>query len=849
MEVIYENMQILRTKGNNLPIDIKILVEYDKKNEAYYYLDQKESTFELIETFLLNAKDDYIKKLDSAYKEKKHIRFLYGKLFRKLVGYLDGGSLEKIIDIFRYILNRNNDDEIKASKPSNPQIIDYVKNYTDYNSKSFENIFNYLISLFEINNTSLQKHYEEMIIKGQNKYKGVYLHECEENLIGKFIYELFLQKVEQKPIAQNILISSKETSIEEIQAFLYRAVLCDYNTLFVVEINESLSDYQQGIMYNFLDELLLYKMDKYREINKGINIEKGKTKEYLDACIVFIYEKKNKDLSFINEIGKLNKQDITVDNCETIFQLDNTTETPNITVITSDFCGLGKSFKIKKEIEKKKQKYFHFPLGGILTKKDISKKISNLFKKIKEEDEKDKNNSDIKTTRNKGIKNAIHLDLTESEETSIINEFLFAFLITKFYTNNETIIYIPKDIEIYIEIPNCFKKYLSQFGILNIFHKENISLENKPRLNLPEKTIKIFNRMVELNSNALIEKDFLEIYMNDPKKYSYYQIIIFIKLFISQYNKFDSKLEFTEVDSKGKEINVTKKCIEDFARSTKYFIDGGYQNLIMKKIDEEQMKKNNEDYIDLLSKAYENDLKGKKFEIPLIFIIKEKMIAEKLRILNLTSNKNNSSKDYLSSMKKVLNIKNEVDTEKNGLKSLLSILDDKTDNYVITNDNFTKMILLVYRILADIPVIIMGETGCGKTALITKLSQILNNGEIVVEIINIHPGITDNYLCEKMKEMNKKAKEMKNELWVFFDEINTCLSLSLLTEIFVNKTFNGTELHDNIRLIGACNPYRKRKQNMERCGYGRENENDKELVYLVQPLPQSLLNFVLVSEL
>jgi hypothetical protein len=169
-----------------------------KKKEAIFYLDKKESTFEIIETFLLNAKDDYIKKLDSAYKEKKHIRFLYGKLFRKLVGYLDGGSLERIKDIFRYILNKNNDDEIQASKPANPQITDYVKNYTDYNKNSFENIFNYLISLFEINGTTLQKHYEEILIKDPNKYKGVFSHECEENSIGKFIYELFLQKIGKK---------------------------------------------------------------------------------------------------------------------------------------------------------------------------------------------------------------------------------------------------------------------------------------------------------------------------------------------------------------------------------------------------------------------------------------------------------------------------------------------------------------------------------------------------------------------------------------------------------------------------------------------------------------------------
>lgn len=134
-----------------------------------------------------------------------------------------------------------------------------------------------------------------MLIKREKKYKGIYLHECEENSIRKFIYEIFLQKIGQKPIAQNILISSKEKSTEEIQAFLYRVVLCHYNTLFVVEINESLSDYQQGIMYNFLDELLIYKNEKYKAMDgKGMNIEKEKNQEYLDAYIVFVYEKKIK---------------------------------------------------------------------------------------------------------------------------------------------------------------------------------------------------------------------------------------------------------------------------------------------------------------------------------------------------------------------------------------------------------------------------------------------------------------------------------------------------------------------------------------------------------------------------
>ena len=101
------------------------------------------------------------------------------------------------------------------------------------------------------------------------------------------------------------------------------------------------------------------------------------------------------------------------------------------------------------------------------------------------------------------------------------------------------------------------------------------------------------------------------------------------------------------------------------------------------------------------------------------------------------------------------------------------------------------MVLLVYRIKANVPAIIMGETGCGKISLIKKLYQILNNGEELGEIININPLITDKQITEIMKEKNEIAKngEYKNkELYRFFHEINTCLLLSLLTLIFINRS-------------------------------------------------------------
>ena len=69
---------------------------------------------------------------------------------------------------------------------------------------------------------------------------------------------------------------------------------------------------------------------------------------------------------------------------------------------------------------------------------------------------------------------------------------------------------------------------------------------------------------------------------------------------------------------------------------------------------------------------------------------------------------------------------------------------------------------------------------------------------------------------ERIDEIAKKEKD--KETWLFFDEMNTCLSLSLLTEIFINRTYNGKSFSDNIRLIGVCDPYRKRKGNKEKCG-------------------------------
>ena len=166
------------------------------------------------------------------------------------------------------------------------------------------------------------------------------------------------------------------------------------------------------------------------------------------------------------------------------------------------------------------------------------------------------------------------------------------------------------------------------------------------------------------------------------------------------------------------------------------------------------------------------------------------------------------------------------------------------NEYVMIENNFKKMLLILYRILANIPVILMGERGCGKKALIRILNQLLNEGEEKLKIFDMNQSFTEEIIIEKKEKINEKAKKMsKKELWIYFDKLNTCDSFCLIKEIFINRTFNGKKLEDNIRLMGACYPYKKREKNKINYGLTYPND-DNESIDSVNILPQSLMYYV-----
>jgi len=102
---------------------------------------------------------------------------------------------------------------------------------------------------------------------------------------------------------------------------------------------------------------------------------------------------------------------------------------------------------------------------------------------------------------------------------------------------------------------------------------------------------------------------------------------------------------------------------------------------------------------------------------------------------------------------------------KNFLEKLISIFGLLRENiiikdYILTSDNFLKCLLVMMRVRSKIPVILMGETGCGKTSLIKFLARDLLG--VSLEIINFHAGITNEQIIQKIEEISKKAQDIKD---------------------------------------------------------------------------------------
>lgn len=192
---------------------------------------------------------------------------------------------------------------------------------------------------------------------------------------------------------------------------------------------------------------------------------------------------------------------------------------------------------------------------------------------------------------------------------------------------------------------------------------------------------------------------------------------------------------------------------------------------------------------------------------------------------------------------------------------------DPDPTYELTADNVMKMLAIHMRFRCGIPVVIMGETGCGKTRLVSFLCA-MQRGDKLAEnmvLVKVHGGTTADMIHRKVREAEMLAyrnRQMHNlDTVLFFDEANTTEAVYAIKEILCDCSVKGEPLRANtgLKIIAACNPYRKHSPEMverlECAGLGYRVRADqtedrlgkvplRQLVYRVHPLPPSMASLV-----
>ncbi|XP_062447391.1 E3 ubiquitin-protein ligase RNF213 isoform X2 [Rhea pennata] len=192
---------------------------------------------------------------------------------------------------------------------------------------------------------------------------------------------------------------------------------------------------------------------------------------------------------------------------------------------------------------------------------------------------------------------------------------------------------------------------------------------------------------------------------------------------------------------------------------------------------------------------------------------------------------------------------------------------DPDETYEITTDNMLKILAIEMRFRCNIPVIIMGETGCGKTRLVKFLCELRRSCAEAenIKLVKVHGGTTAEMIYARIKEAEAIAKMNKEQhgldTILFFDEANTTEAVSSIKEVLCDRTVQGQPLAScsGLQIIAACNPYRKHTpkmiQRLESAGLGYRVKADetkdklgsiplRQLVYRVHALPPSMIPLV-----
>jgi len=509
------------------------------------------------------------KNIMKSYLDFPIMKFIYGRLFNLIYNSYTEKKKDnnKISSFLKFMSN----DLIKKEN------INFTYKITgNIYEDLINNSINYIEQIMRINNLNINDIMKQNLISQNKKdieFKGIYIYKCEE--LEKELFQLYKYLTNQIPPAQAILLCNKDTTTEELTAFLYRSMLCDFNSCFIIASVELLEFDKKSTLL----ELLNY---SFYELEQK-------------SCLIITYtnSENNDSIKSLKSLKYTKILDIKKKTIENI-KIDNS----KVEIISSDQSGVGKSTQIKLSIIGTATKFIYFPLGGHFIKKDVIERLKKL----------DISNNSL-----------FHLDLYDTEQTALMTEFLFSILITRSYGQSEDMFYLSKEIEIKVEIPNGFTNFMTKFPILTLFPYKIYTIKKLEPLIVPKKidsNIQIvanylkcyedktidtkdlfFDKITpkdfkELNKETIVEARILSqkecqrlIFQKIKeviKEPNYYQIKIFIDILATQFKKLNQSYYLNASNLKFYGGLNTKRTFlfESFIKFTQNFTKGSFDKIL-----------------------------------------------------------------------------------------------------------------------------------------------------------------------------------------------------------------------------------------------------------------------------
>ncbi|UJR36511.1 hypothetical protein I4U23_029232 [Adineta vaga] len=723
--------------------------------------------------------------------------------------------------------------------------------------------------------------------------KKVYLAETSNEGILRAILSLF-KLTQTSCLVNHLFYCTEETSWMEIRAFTYRCFYSQklHQLIRPELLSSSIQDHFTRLIKQFMEQ------NSQHYFRLGIVTTVSST--YLQLI---------NGLRTLQIVLTIHDQDMLNEN-----DLKDTIEQSideNCILVTSRINGLGKTYFIENEIEKKGKLHIKFPISGDIDVDDIAERLCNYGNELI------------------SSKAALHIDLGAINNLKQLNELLYCLLLFRSFRLKQTAVYIPMDVPIYIEFDSSpssidFREKIILLKFIKSKHIDSIDwstfeIRNSSAIQLIVKYLQaiedgtIRERCITEDTKDNIDRitciNRLKktiLFGKDPEYITWTKVSIFISVYHSLFSGFSRCGYFFPDELPDPQLRLD--ILQSLLQSANQFT-----SLCVEHVRKNQRSVHTNDAFIPFSDAIVSWDDTQPFTVVFsatddpIFVYKKptnvpsSLVKTFQLYLEITTGKKNQQltdafPDYnhfthtqfflkLASLsKKYFNksictkcycqyeynhqtrctkcetndtlIRPLSSETEDILKFQQTIAEKIQSEYVLTPDNYLKMLLIYLRVQSGLPVLIMGETGCGKTALIQFLCQKILDDEM--EIFRIHAGVTSEQIIETIENLSQRAlqcSEQNKRLWVFLDEFNTTPNIGLIKELTCERTLLGKSIPENMVLLGACNPQRRKETNkiidnhigIKKDVYEMQRLKDAcgiSLLYTVVPIPETMLEYI-----